>query len=90
MVPVTYAAVPSSWSVQGIEPKEIEVVLKGTRADFYFIKKNRIKVFLNLKLSEGFQEVPVYSHNFVLPKSIVLDSFEPREIKVILDQKEEK
>lgn len=85
IVPVTYAAVPNTWSVKEIEPKEIEVVLKGTRADFYFIKKDRIKVFLNLKLSTGFQKVPVYSHNFVLPKSIVLDSFEPHEIKVLLE-----
>ncbi|MFH0754358.1 MAG: diadenylate cyclase [Candidatus Omnitrophota bacterium] len=85
MVPVTYAAIPAGWEVRGIEPKEIEVVLKGTRADFYFIKKERIKAFLNLKMVNGLQEVPVHLHNIILPKSVVLDSFEPHAVKVMLD-----
>lgn len=85
-VPVTYAPVPSSWSVREIEPKEIEVVLKGTRADFYFMRRKPAKVFLNLKLMQGLQSMPIYSHDLSVPKNFNLDSFEPREVKVVLEQ----
>jgi diadenylate cyclase len=82
IVPVTYAFPSGAGRVVAVDPKEIEVVLKGTRGDFYFLKKGRIKVFLNLKPVKGEQIVNIYPHNVVLPKSVVLDSFGPHEVKI--------
>lgn len=84
LVPVTYAALPEPWTVEKIEPAEIEVVLKGTRGNFYFLRRDRVKVFLNLKPVKNGGEIPVHSHNILLPSNIVLESFAPHSVAVSL------
>ena len=88
MIPVTHSVLPSPWAVKEIEPKAVEVALKGTRKDFYFLKRDRIKVFINPKPGEGTQRIPVYAHNILLPNDVVLESFEPHEVSVSLNHPE--
>jgi len=86
VVPVSHAQLPAEWEVTKVDPKEVEVTVRGPRASFYFAINDRVKLYLDMNLEKGTQEVRLYKDNFTVPKGLVLDHFEPEHVKIILDK----
>ncbi|UCD34266.1 MAG: diadenylate cyclase [Nitrospiraceae bacterium] len=87
VVPVSYAELPGEWKVAEIIPRDVEVNLRGPRSAFYFNIRDRIKVYPEIKLQEGPQQVRVLSDDFTFPKGLILDSYDPHTIKIILKKR---
>jgi uncharacterized protein (TIGR00159 family) len=87
VIPVSYGELPSEWSIVDIDPKALEIRLKGPRTSFYLNIRDRIKVYPDIKMQSGPQRIRVYEKNFVYPKSLNLDEYDPHYISVTLDKK---
>jgi len=92
VIPVSHAVFPSEWTITEVDPPEVEVTFRGPRTAFFFLLKDQIKLYMDLKMQKGNQRLRVYTDNFTYPKQLVLEDYEPKYIKVILDKavKEEK
>ncbi len=87
VVPVTHAELPEEWKISAIDPREVEVKLRGPRTAFYLNIKDRIKLYPDVKIQTGPQEIRIHSDNFVLPKGLVLDDYDPHYVKVTLERR---
>ena len=85
-VPITYTAPPAEWVIKELEPKEVEVTLRGPRTAFYFNVKDRLKLSVHMERREGIQQIHISTNNFVFPKGLVVDDFDPRDIRVVFDK----
>lgn len=86
-VPVSYVELPSEWAVTKIRPIEVEATFRGPRTAFYFNINNRVKVYPDFKKTKGEQRIRVHSEDFVYPKGIILENFNPHYIDIVLDKK---
>ncbi len=87
VVPVTYSEIPAEWQIMDTQPEHVEVKLRGPRSAFYFDIRDRIKLYSNIKLKAGTQQVRVYTNNFIIPKGLILEDHDPHYIKVTLSKK---
>ena len=87
VVPVSIGELPAEWEITDMNPKEIEVELRGPRTAFYLNIQDRIKVYPNIKIVAGQQRIRVYENNFTIPKGLTLDDHEPHYITIMLDMK---
>jgi hypothetical protein len=75
---------PKEWVLQRVDPKEVEIKLKGPRTSFYLNIKERIKFYPRFKMQTGPQRVRVYATDFSYPKGLVMDDYDPHYISIIL------
>ena len=87
VVPVSIGELPAEWEIIDMNPKEVEVELRGPRTAFYLNIKDRITVYPNIKIVAGQQRIRVYENNFTIPKGLMLDDHEPHYITITLDRK---
>jgi diadenylate cyclase len=87
VVPVSVAVLPAEWEIPEMNPKELDVTLRGPRSAFYLSIRDRIKVYLNIKMQTGTQRVRVYTNDFTIPKGLILDDYDPHYINITLDKK---
>ena len=88
VIPVALPQLPAEWVVSEIDPREIEVTLKGPRTAFYFNPHDRIKLNLDMKIEKGTQRIKVYREDFMLPKGSLLEHFDPKTVRIVLDRKQ--
>jgi len=83
-IPVEYTAFPGGYELQALSPKEVEVSFSGPRRAFYFLRKNRIKLFLkSVDLNATEQTIVISNADVVFPsKNVSLQDVEPRRVSI--------
>jgi len=90
VIPVSHVEPSDGWVVSEIDPREIEVTLKGPRRLFYFKIKDRVKLYLDVKMQKGAQKLKISPEDFIFPKQLILEEYDPHYVKVVLDKRTEK
>lgn len=85
-VPAAYAELPKAWKVTQIDPKDVTVTFRGPRSAFYFFTRERVKLYLKLKLKDGAQNVRLFSSDLTFPKDMVVEYIEPKSVSVIMEK----
>ena len=85
-VPIELGVLPQTWEVVELEPRVLEVTLRGPRRLFIFLTGDRIKFSPKIRLEPGVQKIRVYSNQIGFPKNIELESFDPKILKLHLEK----
>lgn len=87
VVPISLAELPVEWEIKDLNPKEMDIKLRGPRTAFYLNIQDRIMIYPNVKIVAGQQRIRVYQNNFTIPKGLILDDYDPHYITITLDMK---
>jgi len=81
-VPLNSLRLPHPWTVEVVEPKELELLFQGPRKAFYFWRQETVRSAIDIQREEGLQRIRISPKNFSYPGGVTLESVDPDEIKV--------
>ncbi|NIP37937.1 MAG: hypothetical protein GWO07_02705 [Candidatus Dadabacteria bacterium] len=89
-VPVKNIVAPSEMKIDSVYPESINVVLAGSRKDFFFSNNDDVKLFIRLPDAvEGRNSVSISKTDVLVPKDLVLEKIQPTNINITFINKEQ-
>jgi len=83
-----YSQLPKGLALTEIDPPEISVTFSGPKSAFYFLNKDKVKVFLkSWNMTRGRHPVSLSGSDMSFPRNIVLENIDPRRVMITIDEK---
>jgi uncharacterized protein (TIGR00159 family) len=83
-----YPQIPKNLAVTEMAPKEVAVTFSGPRSAFFFLGREKIKLFLKTwNFNKGKKIVTISSSDLSYPRNVVLENIEPRKITLQVEER---
>lgn len=83
MLPVEFAEINAEMEITSVEPQEVEVTFAGPRRELYFLRRDRVRLFLKtLDLKEGVRTIKILPSDLIFPQNISPESIDPARVTV--------
>jgi uncharacterized protein (TIGR00159 family) len=87
VLPVTVENLPSEYTLQSVQPAEVEVTLSGVRRAFYLFDSRRLQVVIDGSLAAlGRRTFRITEENLRLPREIVLEQVRPPTVRIVVER----
>ncbi len=87
-VPVQYASLPDTLTVEGITPSKVQVTFSGQRKAFAFLRPGDIKLALQLRdVREGEHPFSIASHDLSYPSGLELEEIQPTRVLITIEKR---
>lgn len=87
-VPVTLENLPVDLELESIEPRKVDVTLKGPVRAFYLFDPKRLAVTVDVTLAQlGRRTFPIDEENVDRPQPLTIERMEPSIVKIVVRKK---